>query len=407
MRTLLGLALFVAACDPASSADGGVALDAPACTSSAECDDGLFCNGDEECVGGGCRAGAAPCASSCDESADSCSDCVDEDGDGHEAVFCGGDDCADNDANRYPGNIEICDASHDEDCDPTTLGADGDGDGFISPTCCNGAVCGDDCQDAAIDVNPGVTERCNGEDDDCDLEIDEETTVTCYADEDNDGYALVGAPSMQGCGECPIDTTSRDPAESADCDDDDPAQHPGADEVCNGIDDDCDEGGGDVLAEDRDGDGHSAANAPCEGGYPKDDCHDRNADVHPGQAAYFTEGFCAPGDCPCNSECWEPQFAVACGAILPGSCTGTRVDPSFDYDCSEGGVVGAGTAVPELPFGSCSCQIGNACWGNGRRPGAPSTCGATLPSNQWLRCGTGVCGDCDTDEPIPTVVPCR
>src|SRR5690348_5247253 len=43
----------------------------------------------------------------------------DEDGDGHDAVTCGGDDCDDADRNRYPGATEVCDpASRDEDCNP-------------------------------------------------------------------------------------------------------------------------------------------------------------------------------------------------------------------------------------------------------------------------------------------------
>ena len=60
----------------------------------------------------------------------------DADGDGVDSVACGGDDCDDNDPNRYPGNIEVCNEGRDEDCDMTTGGnSDSDGDGFADWTC--------------------------------------------------------------------------------------------------------------------------------------------------------------------------------------------------------------------------------------------------------------------------------
>jgi hypothetical protein len=67
-------------------------------------------------------------------------DCInggDNDGDGASDMACGGDDCDDNDPNRFPGNVEVCDAAnHDEDCDPNTIGSlDADGDGFIDYGC--------------------------------------------------------------------------------------------------------------------------------------------------------------------------------------------------------------------------------------------------------------------------------
>lgn len=73
----------------------------------------------------------------------------DQDGDGHQAVACGGDDCDDADGQRYPGNPERCagalvdgraTADHDEDCNPCTvarLDGDQDHDLVTASTCSN------------------------------------------------------------------------------------------------------------------------------------------------------------------------------------------------------------------------------------------------------------------------------
>jgi hypothetical protein len=60
-----------------------------------------------------------------------------------------------------------------------------------------------------------------------------------------------------------------------DCDDLNPDVHPRADEICNGIDDNCD-----TIVDyvDADGDGFFADDPPCTG----DDCDDTNPDIHPG-----------------------------------------------------------------------------------------------------------------------------
>ncbi len=46
----------------------------PECTTNADCDDGLFCNGPEGCVAGNCMPGAPPCSvgETCDEGEDAC-----------------------------------------------------------------------------------------------------------------------------------------------------------------------------------------------------------------------------------------------------------------------------------------------------------------------------------------------
>ena len=94
----------------------------------------------------------------------------DKDGDNHiDAAYPGGDDCDDNDPNRFPGNVEVADLNnHDEDCDPTTYGMlDEDGDGYVSNQACNRddagqLICGPDCDDSDRTNNPLTTPACNG-----------------------------------------------------------------------------------------------------------------------------------------------------------------------------------------------------------------------------------------------------
>jgi large repetitive protein len=86
---------------------------------------------------------------------------------------------------------------------------------------------------------PGATEVCNGIDDDCDgLTDDADPGITgqqtWYQDADVDAYGNL-AVSVQACA-APTGYV----ADHTDCDDNNPAVHPGANEVCNGIDDDCD-----------------------------------------------------------------------------------------------------------------------------------------------------------------------
>lgn len=231
------------------------------CVDESECDDGVFCNGRERCIpfspladDFGCvspRERACPEKAYCNEIAARCEllcvfdgiRIVDQDGDGHDNILCGGDDCDDNDHNRYPGNPEVCDPDfHDEDCDLTTFGnKDLDNDGFVDATCCNindegVTFCGNDCDDLLINVHPLATETCDGMDNDCDGFTDEEVSVNLYPDLDRDGYGDRYFEETRGCPGTPGFSILNN-----DCDDTNPAITPGV-FICNGQ-----QGGGAVL----------------------------------------------------------------------------------------------------------------------------------------------------------------
>jgi hypothetical protein len=92
-----------------------------------------------------------------------------------------------------------------------------------------------DCDDFDNRRTPGKSESCNGIDDDCNGQVDEGlASVTTWPDLDGDGYGwALGAPTS-GCG-----SGSR-AQNNTDCDDANRNVNPGAMELCNMRDDDCD-----------------------------------------------------------------------------------------------------------------------------------------------------------------------
>ncbi|MFN0176034.1 MAG: MopE-related protein [Saprospiraceae bacterium] len=144
------------------------------------------------------------------------------------------------------GIDDDCDGWTDEDVtDENTFYLDADYDGYGNPaqtttaTGCyppygysSNAL---DCDDANYYIRPGGYEYCNGVDDNCDGNIDEDVAPTWYADTDGDGY---GDPNIT---QIACDAPQGFVSNNWDCTDTDAYIHPGALEDCTNLtDENCD-----------------------------------------------------------------------------------------------------------------------------------------------------------------------
>ena len=117
--------------------------------------------------------------------------------------------------------------------DDLTSLKDQDGDGYVAK-----AFGGEDCDDTDVAVSPEADEVCDGVDNDCDGEVDEDEAGPrpYFKDLDGDDYGnLLSEESF-----CPGNEPPEFVEQPGDCDDGDDAVNPDADEVCDGVDNDCD-----------------------------------------------------------------------------------------------------------------------------------------------------------------------
>lgn len=275
----------------------------------------------------------------------------DNDGDGYVACT----DCNDQDVAIYPGATEICNGQ-DDNCnngidESGAIGEvpwyyDGDGDGYgdntASINACNqplGYVSDDtDCDDAHATIYPGASEHCDGSDENCDGQIDENAIdmVTWYIDADQDGFGDINVSQMA----CVAPTGYL--ANADDCDDTETSINPFSLEYCDGIDNDCDGVTDNNVVDpldwyvDNDGDGYgtgqplsacgpltsyATANGDCDDSdvlyHPNanelcTDTNDYNCDGSIGSADADNDGYMACEECDDSNAAINPAATEAC-----------------------------------------------------------------------------------------------
>ena len=253
---------------------------------------------------------------------------------------------------------EVCN-SKDDDCDGQTdegvlipfypdLDLDGHGHslGDIIEACVvpeGYSPTNDDCDDTDPEVAPTLAEICDGKDNNCNTGIDE---VFSWA---APGGEVIGMGEACGVGECVGGTVICADLENATCS----ALEQATDEICDDLDQDCD-GVVDNTCDD-DEDGYCDADitlagfpAVCpEGG---NDCNDEDPDIHPGTPELcngidencdesvdedFTD--CAPPAC---TGAGDDYFQTAAASCEEGACVVPDSQGCALYTCADGGSAG-------------------------------------------------------------------